>query len=289
MSTLVYFASGPNRKEYQNLDFDKVYLIDNCFRSRQSRNPNIIQVGKVICLGMDCLESIELLKKDCVQIDCFVSLNEGLYEGGGHYAINSDMFLGYSMPLLKDKYIHIMNKNYYHGRYNVSMDLPFKCKEITKDYVDYLDPFIFSKDNYHKSHARVYQMSKIQNRYEIKLNKHIKLSIVHDSIWNFYGVLETLVISFSEQGQCEFFDKLPKVINLKKQKIDNIFSYCIENKINKIGLTPWGRGNYEYFCEKLKVHSAMYPKEIILFHLNKNDYWQIKEYAGIKGYIQEKF
>ncbi len=35
------------------------------------------------------------------EIDCFVSLNEGLYEGGGSYANNSDLFLGCAMPLFK--------------------------------------------------------------------------------------------------------------------------------------------------------------------------------------------
>ena len=110
---------------------------------------------------MDCLESIEYLKNEKVQIDYFVALNEGLYEGGGSYAINSDMFLGYAMPLFKQRYIHIMNKDYYHNMYHVSMDLPYEIEEIKEDDDRYLNPYIFSKDDYHEGHAKVFQMDKL--------------------------------------------------------------------------------------------------------------------------------
>ena len=163
MRTLVYFASGCYRQEYQELEFDKVYLIDNCFKMRQQKEPNFINIEKVTCIGMDSLQSVKFLKEENIKIDCFVSLNEGLYEGGGKYAINSDLFLGYVMPLLKDKYIHIMNKNYYNNIYHVTMDLPYNVEEIMEKDNRYLDPFIFSKDNYHYGHAKVYQMCRIHN------------------------------------------------------------------------------------------------------------------------------
>jgi hypothetical protein len=111
MTTLVYFASGPYKIEYENLTYDQIYLIDNCFKSE------IFEIGKVKCIGMDCLKAVDYLKGKGVIIDCFVSLNEGLYEGGGSYAINSDMFLGYVMPIMRNEYYHIMNKNYYMGQY----------------------------------------------------------------------------------------------------------------------------------------------------------------------------
>ena len=133
MKILVYFASGPSRDEYQDLDFDKIFLIDKCFRNRKRYPHNLFSEGKITCIGLDCLESIEFLKNEKVQIDCFVSLNEGLYEGGGSYAINSDMFLGYAMPLFKDRYCHIMNKNYYHNMYHVTMNLPYDIEEIKED------------------------------------------------------------------------------------------------------------------------------------------------------------
>lgn len=280
MRTLVYFASGFDRPEYQELDFDRIILIDNCFKNKRRYPKSIFNKGKVTCIGSDCLKSVEYLKNENIKIDCFISLNEGLYEGGGSYAINSDFFLGYIMPLLKDTYIHIMNRDYYHNMYNVSMDLPFEMKEIFKNEKDYISPFTFSKDDYHKGHAKVYKMTRILNTQNFSFNPRLKFSINHDSIWNHYENLDLIAISFSKQGQGAYFDKFPKTINLNNTSIDKVFSYCKLNRIEQVGFTPWGNGNYSSFINRLKSFKDDYPKEIFLFHLNKDDYQEIKEYAG---------
>ena len=274
MRTLVYFASGPNRKEYQNLNFDKIYLIDNCFKNQRRYKKSIFSIGKVTCIGMDCLEAVSFLKKHRIKIDCFVSLNEGLYEGGGSYAINSDMFLGFVMPLLRDNYIHIMNKNYYCNNYNVSMDLPYDMEEITYNDNNLLSPFMFSKENYHKGHAKVFQMTKIQNIETITINPMIKLSILHDSIWNYYDELDNIILSFSDQAQNSFFDTIPKVI--KHHNLTEIMTEHKANKVQRIGLTPWTGGCYSEFIRNLRQNKTEHPKEIILFHLNKDDYQDIR-------------
>ncbi len=284
MRTLVYFASGLNREEYQDLDFDKIYLIDNCFRNKNRNQNNILIKGKIICIGMDCLQSIDFLKNENVKIDCFVSLNEGLYEGGGSYAINSDMFLGYAMPLFNEQYIHIMNKNYYHNVYHVSMDLPYSIEDIKEDDSRYLSPFIFSKDDYHKGHAKVFQMRRLDTeKTEININSPIKLQLIHDSIWNYYEELDVCGISFTNQGQGDFFDRKPKVLSINEKSIGEIFEYCEKNRIKKIGFTPFGRGDYNGFLKKIEDLKNVYPKEVFMFHLNNKDYKEIKEYADNKG------
>ncbi|MBN2570581.1 MAG: hypothetical protein JXA68_00515 [Ignavibacteriales bacterium] len=278
MKTLVYFASGPIREEYKDIDFNKIYLIDNCFSHRRSKN--LLANGKIECIGMDCLESITLLKKENVQIDYFVSLNEGLYEGGGSYAINSDMFLGYVMPLLKERYIHIMNLTYYRNQYRVTMDLPYKIEEIKENDPRYLNPFIFSRYKFSYENAKVFEMRKIkEERIPVNINSKINIQIIHESIWNYYEELDIIIISFSEQGQQDFFDKIPKTININRLNIDEVFIFCEKNRIKKLGFTPWGKGKYKSFLNKLKILKSDYPKEIYLFHLNKNDYKEIKEFA----------
>lgn len=283
MKTLVYFASGPDREEYQDLDFDKIYLIDNYFRNRNRFQNRVVSKGKIRCIGMDCLESIEYLKKEKVKIDCFVSLNEGLYEGGGSYAINSDMFLGYAMPLFKDQYIHIMNKEYYHNHYNVSMDLPYVFEEIKDNDNSYIKPDIFSKYKWVTNNAKVFIMNKKTNTIvEFLLSPTRKVKIIHDSIWNYYDYLDVLVVSYSKQGQQDFFDRIPKVLNSKSIELDKIFDYCKENKINKIGFTPLGYNYNKYLIKRLSNYDLMYLREVIMFHLNRNDYREIKEYVGNK-------
>ncbi|MCZ2100859.1 MAG: hypothetical protein LC107_04915 [Chitinophagales bacterium] len=285
MTTLVYFASGPDRPEYQELDFDRIFLIDNCFKDRRNYHKSIFTNGKVTCVGMDCLKSIEYLKNEGIKIDCFVSLNEGLFEGGGSYAINSDMFLGYAMPLFKEHYIHIMNNYYYHlNMYHVSMDLPYSTEAIKEDDVRYLSPFIFSKESYHKGHAKVFQMRRLDTaNTEININPHIKLQVIHDSIWKYYDDLDMCAISILDQGQRDFFDRRPKVFNINGKSIDEVFDYCEMFKIKRIGFTPFGRGKYNGFLKKIEDLKNEYPKEILMFHLNKNDYKEIKQYAETKG------
>jgi len=279
MKTLAYFASGDVRKEYNNLDFDKIYLIDKCFN--KGTNGRIISKGKITCIGMDCLESIKFLAKENVKIDYFVSLNEGLWEGGGSYAINSDIFLGYAMTLLNNCYIHIMNMSYYGTReYHVSMDIPYDMIEIKEDDDRYLNPSIFSDYDFAVNGAKVLQMSKlISKNHEISINQNTIIKIIHDSIWNYYEYLETIAISFSQQDQLDFFDKIPKVLNLNKMQTDDVFNYCESHKIEKIGFTPWGKGNYKNFINKLKERESDYPREISLFHLNKNDYQEFKKWG----------
>jgi len=283
MKTLVYFASGPEREEYQDLNFDKIYLIDNYFKNSNRFQNRVVSKGKIRCIGMDCLESIEYLKKEKVKIDCFVSLNEGLYEGGGSYAINSDMFLGYAMPLFKDQYIHIMNKEYYHNHYNVSMDLPYVFEEIKDNDSSYIKPDIFSKYKWVTNNAKVFIMNKRTNTIvDFLLSPTRKVKIIHDSIWNYYDYLDVLVVSYSKQGQQDFFDRIPKVLNSKSIELDKIFDYCKENKINKIGFTPLGSNYNKYLIKRLSNNDLMYLREVMMFHLNRNDYREIKEYAGNK-------
>jgi len=279
MKTLVYFASGPYSSEYQKLDFDRIFLIDNCFRNSRENHKSITNKGKITCIGMDCLKAVEYLINENIKIDCFVSLNEGLYEGGGSYAINSDFFLGFVMPLLNDRYTHIMNKDYYHDMHNVSMDLPFNMKEISENEEGFISPFVFSQAHYHKKHAKVYQMTRIFSTLKPFFNPRLKISISHDSIWNHHDNLDLIALSISKQGQGEFFKSLPKTININSTPVDEIFSYCLLNKIEKIGFTPWGKGHYRSFINQLKDLKDNYPKEIFLFHLNKDDYKEIKEYA----------
>jgi len=112
--TLVYFASGGRvREEYYSLPYDNVILVDYTFRDRQCTVRRC--GGNVICIGLDALEAVWLFRTTGVKIDAFVAINEGLSEGGGRYVINSDIFLGYALPVLADPFIHIGMVEYYGG------------------------------------------------------------------------------------------------------------------------------------------------------------------------------
>ena len=272
---------------YESLPFEKIYLVDYCFigkgnRNNGSGNPNIqvSKSGKVICLGMDSLRAVKYLDQKKIKIDCFVALNEGLFEGGGRYAINSDMFLGYVMPFLSDEYIHIMNRNYYgNSNYHVTMELPYLKTEILEGDQDYLNPFIFSDDSYHEGNAKVFRMIKHKSVEVLNINPNIQLSIIHGSIWNYKDELGLLATSFTPQGQGDFFDRSNKAVSLRELSVIEILDICVQKKIEVIGLTPWAKGNYSSFIDQIKNYTQEYPKKISLFHLNKNDFKSLRELA----------
>ena len=285
--TLVYFASGPSKDVYESLSFDRIYLVDNCFIRKGGRNkgiykPNIkiSKSGKVICLGMDCLDAVNYLNKLNVKASTFISLNEGMYEGGGIYPLCADSIISYISLILNDEYIHVMNKNYYgHNghNYHVTMDLPFLMTEINEWDQDYLDPLLFSDDEYHKGHAKVYRMKKQTSVEYLNINPNIQVSIIHDSIWNYFDELDTLAISITPQGQGDFFKRLPKVISVRGLSVEQILDFCMRNKVVSIGLTPWAHGKYSTFIDQIKNYTEEYPKVISLFHLNRKDYKSVRE------------
>jgi hypothetical protein len=162
------------------------------------------------------------------------------------------------------------------------MDLPYKMQEISKNEKDYINPFTFSKDSYHKGHAKVYKMTRILNTQNLEFNPKLKVSVHHDSIWDHYDHLDLIAISFTQQGQGTYFDTVNKTINLNSTSIYKVFEHCKVNSIEKVGFTPWGKGSYNSFINLLQNFKDDYPKEIFLFHLNKNDYKYIKEYASSK-------
>jgi hypothetical protein len=260
-------------------------LVDYCFARKRNlkfgicdQNIKVSKSGKVICLGMDCLDAVNYLAHLKVKIDCFVALNEGLYEGGGKFAINGDMFLGYCMPILSDEYIHIVNKNYYglNNNNHVTMDLPYQMTEINEGDQDYLDSLFFSANKYHKGHAKVYRMKKRTSTAELKINPNIKISIIHDTIWSYTDDLDLLAISITRQGQGDFFQGLSKVISLRERSVEQILDYCVQKRIERIGFTPWSCGNYSSFFDKIQNYKEEYPKAISLFHLNRNDFKSVK-------------
>ena len=276
--TLVYFASGPYNPEYEELNYDRIFLVDFIF----SRGSVVNQArdSKVTCLGMDCIRAVDHLKNLKVKVDVYVVLNEGLFEGNGHISLNSDIVLGHLMPILSNEYIHILNKDYYGHDYHVTMNLPYEMSEIHPEDADYLDPFLFSSDAYHKGHAKVYWMKKKQTpAFELKLNPGIKVSIIHDSIWCHTEELDQIGVYFVPQGQGDYFNRIKKVCSLREHSLAELLEHCVKNKLDRLGLTPWAQGHYNDFIDLIKSYNKEYPKEISLFHLNSKDYQSLKKLA----------
>jgi len=51
-----------------------------------------------------------------------------------------------------------------------------------------------------------------------------------------------------------------------------LFEFAAENKLHKIGLTPYAKGRYENILSELRYYDREFPADISLFHLNRDDY-----------------
>ncbi len=274
MRTLVYFASADYLPKYQDLPYDLVVLVDHDFSKIRKRfqDGNVLRKGKVLLLRMDALEAIDYMKRHGIRIDCFVCINEGLWEGGGAYPINSAFFIGYAMPILNDGFIHIMSQTYY-GRTNKRWtDIPFIKKDLPPDDPEYLNPSIFTTDKSLSDSATVSRMTKITPiPVEIPLQIGLKLIVIRDSIWNWYDQLDQLAISIKDYVNRHFFARVPKVM-INSGCIETLMAECEANGYKTIGFTPWANGDYREFYRLVSKRNCPYPERIYLFHMNAGDY-----------------
>jgi len=198
--TLVYFASGTHvYNEYKSLAYENVILVDYSFKQC------CYDGDKIFTLSLDALMAVYVLKRLNVKIDCLVCINEGLYEGGGKYSINSDSFLGYCFPLFSDRLMHLGIKNYYCGseyfhQRTHYLDLPYSEKMIlTPKDENYILPLIFSPHQGHR--AEVTLLETKSDREHCFNCGEISIHVVHGSIWDKAEKLDLLLVGCENDYQ----------------------------------------------------------------------------------------
>lgn len=297
--SLVYFASGTYiNPEYNRLKYSNIILVDNEFRQNSYNGKNIF------CLKMDCIEAVYLFKRLNVIINCFVGLNEGLYEGGGKYAINSDCFLGYCFPILADKLMHIGYPDYYQG-FNYAhvrknyLNLPYEEKEVidNKD-TDYVSPSVFSWWGSKAIVTVLNRKSKKEMNFQIK---DIRITIKHDSIWSEIKNIDAAFVKYENNFQKEKVESLENkayaikdyqhsvgilsILTVRKYDggfdIDGILNLTIKSQWVRIGIVPnlWDLSS---LFSRIESMQFVHLKEIIFYHLNKNDYSELYKKDGKK-------
>lgn len=279
--TLVYFASG-NRvdPEYKNLGYDNVILVDYTFKGCT------FDGEKVFCLSLDAIVAVYILKQLNVKIDCFIATNEGLFEGGGHYAINSNYFLNYCFPLFSDNVLFMANKKEYYCSSEYSnlrnhyLELPFNYKRtVLPEDVEFISPKIFSPFEGYRTEVFLFE-----NKLDIESTFYCGKIPVHvhkNSIWNYEEELDLIYVGFENRYQKAIFEKLEsKIIDTASfQQLNNrefinddnlINTYITDRQIKKVGVMT----NGDYYIDLTKflpigVHKNL--EEIHFFHFENAD------------------
>jgi hypothetical protein len=285
--TLLYLAAGHYLEGFNQLPFDKMYFVEKNDLLFKKSYQNIPPNAEWLC--MDALKSIDYLNLRGVKIDCLVSLNEGLCEGGGGYAMFSDEVMGYLSPILKDEFVLICDFSHYDDikHYYASLNWGYKKeKELKKGDQGFIDPKTFSKSKQHSSAAygHVFKMKRISRTRDFLPGNHkIQIKIVYGSVWADESRLDAIGLSFNyskilgdaaynSQSISDFFQSKPKVFNLKNMSFDAVLDYCKQHNVRHLGLCPWLKCNYQEVIERLQGDLPPSLESIQFYHLNKNDF-----------------
>ena len=281
-TTLLYLASGRYRTIYEELPFDNVILVDRSIR----RNDEVPPGSKVTLIPGDALRGIRRLKQEKdLRINCLVSVNEGLYGGGGDYPIFSDFLLGYLSPLLTDELLVITDINYYKpaqiAKKVKKMDWGFGKIEIDSNHPRYIDPRIFTTygGQERPNYGDVFLLTRINGRNLLPLNEKLTIELIHGSIWEHEQSLDLLGINLRLRENenprypvTGFFQGHGKVYNIHGNSIEEILAHAEDRKLEYLGLTPWMKGDYGHVIEFLRNYQPKYLKKISFFHLRRNDF-----------------
>lgn len=292
MRTLVYLASGPYHRVYEDLPYERIILIDLHSRFAPINN------SKVRCLRMNVLDALELLKREGIKIDCLVNMNEGIYEGGGTFAMLSDHMAGQLYPLLNDEFVLICNLSIYRElelKKIPKLDWGFDHKLLNSNDEQYIEPELFCNGFYDgdgnyapfKKLGQVFKLTKTKNlNYSSKVHPSLKINVKHKSIWCDVEKLDAIGVSVqcgvpisdsSSTTVKEYILRKEKAFNLTGLSMVQILEHCEKNKIEHLGLMPWMRGAYAEAVEQIKSFKPSFLKSITFYHLGKNDLNPLKQ------------
>lgn len=305
-------ASGNYRPEYERLEYDRIFLIDRKIKAFHSQ--------KVTYLQMDALEARQYFIDNKIFIDCLVCLCESRGEGGESYAMCSDQFMGYYMPVLNENFIWICNDSSYYSfsensknhppkykgywvynrfrkqdqnpyqqiwklrnyPYNlVSLDLPYVMTQLTENDPEYISPSVFSNLLSEYNPGIVYKMQLCTSiRPALSIGK-TEIRLINDSIWNHYNELDCLFISFKvEEKQTRDWFESIPKVRYSKQED---FSSCLE-EARKKGYKHIGfTPHYWYQYER------PYQKVLEDFCLNNKDDIIMVDFFYLNSWFKTRF
>jgi len=226
--TLLYLASGEFQNHYTLLPYQLIILVDRYYlptrvtlvdkgcltvcwedhasghylttdlRNHLNQNVKSLKTDQkiIVELRMDALDGIKLLHELDITIDALVKINEGLYEGGGDYAIFLGMVIGYILPLFADNLILVCDPGYYTHSLRKMFTRPtlwgFTKMEIRSGDEGYIPAKQFTVYNIFENSLKVYRLNRNLACRRFKFNK-FHLMLIKDSIWSDHLLLDLMV------------------------------------------------------------------------------------------------
>ncbi len=272
-SKIIFYPSSCGYSdEFQNVPYELVILNSHEIKQKEKK-------GNVYCLNYDNNELLGLLFARGISISAVVIIRDGCIEGGNYECVLEDGFFGRLMPVASKSF------KYFCDHEPATVDAPAQSDKI--DTPDYLIPFISNSDPINKIKSfHVKLKPKIE-----KVFKHgnILVRIIWDSIWCEYNRSELVVIKKigSSKKAVEnylkgllsndnLYEKFEYVTQSRMGSIDRLLHKAEKKHLSRISLIPIAGGRYKKIAREIQLWSNDYPKEIDFFHLNKDDYKDLK-------------
>lgn len=288
MKTLLYLASGVYNPAYENLPYEQIICVDRCSELVRTY-PR--QGSKVRFIGRDALFAIDQLKNEGVQVHALVSMNEGLFEGGGSYPIFSGFLMGYLSPLLAEELVLICDLSYY-NQSNMKglsrLDWGFeKVREINRGDEGFINPHQFYNNPGENPHRGNQFILRKANKKTLVQNQHgVDVQILQRSLWEDESRLDFIafplssrheLLSGSVQGihsPAEFF-RQKGVMDIEKSTFYEILDLAHHLGAQKLGLGPWNKGQYREVFEILQSDAIRGFQSLYFYHRSPNDYREL--------------
>lgn len=288
MKTLLYLASGEYSPVYENLPYDQIICVDRCSDLVRTYP---LKSTKVRFIGRDALFAIDQLQQEGTQIHALVSMNEGLFEGGGSYPIFSGFLMGYLAPVLAEELVLICDLSYY-NQSNMKglsrLDWGFeKVREINRGEEGFIDPHQFYNNPWENpDRGNQFILRKVNKKTFVQNQHGVDVQILQRSLWEDKSRLDLIafplssrhgLLSGSEQGihsPAEFFLR-KGVLDIENLTFLEILDLSRNLGAQRLGIGPWNNGQYQEVFEMLQRDAVRGFQSIYFYHLSPNDYGEL--------------
>lgn len=288
-SVWLYHSSCRYHKDFQSIPADAVILCSNEFRQNE-------RIGNVYCIKCHNNLLLKILLEMDIEIESVIFIRDGCVEGGNDEFSNTSTYFGRLLTVLREKSFVLTD----HGTSEGFFDTPVRAIRLG------------TLPSYRSIIRRSHPLSKptfweVHKRHEpptaFRLG-NIQIQLIHGSIFDFLETLD-LAVFFSHKptGLGHYFEldtsnevffsrhseycrpkdlfgeyilkDVKRYIQISRDRIhiwENALKFAFEHKLERTGFVPFGWRLYQRSHETLKYYNRDYPKEIVLFHLNKGDY-----------------
>jgi hypothetical protein len=270
-SKVIFYPSSCNyHDKFQDTPYDVVIL--NSRSIRQQR-----RINKVYCLNYDNNELLGLFLAKGITISSLIIIRDGCKEGGNYECIAKDGFFGRLMPVMAEKL------DYFCDHASFSIDVPARFEEFQRP--AYLEPFI--RFSYPLQDVKAFHVTTRIDEKSFMLGR-IRLKIIQDSIWRGLNQSDLTVVKITGSSQWairyylkglmpdeDLSKRFEFVTEPRMTSIEHLLKRADANKLRRLSFMPMG-GRYRRIINEIESWGGDYPQEISFYHLNANDFQQLK-------------